>query len=86
VRLYRVPWELLSAAVVGDALEVRMLHCRICGETKSKYILNNKTVCLRCDELLFDLEIECEETDATPAKETPAKKGVPQRPFSLVKK
>lgn len=23
--------------------------------------MNNKTVCFRCDELLFDIEIECDE-------------------------
>ncbi len=63
-----------------------MLHCRICGEKKSKFILNNKTVCMRCDELLFDLEIECEENDAAPTKEITPKKGVPQRPVPIIKK
>ncbi len=35
--------------------------CTICQKSKSAYILNNRTVCLRCDELMFDIEIECEE-------------------------
>lgn len=35
--------------------------CGVCGKARSRFIMNNKTVCLRCDELLFDLEIEGEE-------------------------
>lgn len=35
--------------------------CNICGKPKSQFVMNNKTVCMRCDELLFDIEIECEE-------------------------
>ena len=38
-----------------------MLLCRVCHQPKSLFILNNKTVCLRCDDLLFDLEIELEQ-------------------------
>jgi len=39
--------------------------------------MNNKRVCMRCDELLFDIEIECEEevkvsTDRAPAAVVPA--------------
>lgn len=37
--------------------------CGACGQPRSSYIMNNKPVCLKCDELLFDLEIECEEME-----------------------
>ncbi len=51
--------------------------CSICGKDKSPFVMNNKQVCMRCDELLFDMEIECEEeikvsTDRTPAAIVPA--------------
>lgn len=35
--------------------------CSVCGTEKSHFVMNNKRVCMRCDELLFDIEIECEE-------------------------
>ena len=35
--------------------------CNICKKSKSPYLLNNKLVCMSCDELMFDIEIECEE-------------------------
>lgn len=35
--------------------------CTLCSKDKT-YYLDSKLVCLRCDELLFDIEIECEET------------------------
>lgn len=38
-----------------------MKTCKICGNPKSLYILNNRTVCMKCDDLVFDLEIECDE-------------------------
>jgi hypothetical protein len=50
-----------------------MSPCKVCGAPRSAYILNNKTVCLRCDELLFDLEIECEEEIPTMEERSPAK-------------
>lgn len=34
--------------------------CTLCSKDKTHY-LDSKPVCLRCDELLFDIEIECEE-------------------------
>ncbi len=41
-----------------------MKTCKTCGNPKTLYIFNNKTVCAKCDDLVFDLEIECdEETD-----------------------
>ena len=54
-----------------------MSTCRICSNDKSGFIMNNKTVCMHCDELLFDLEIECEELELK--KETPMKKETPNR-------
>lgn len=38
-----------------------MSACSVCQKAKSAFVMNNKTVCMRCDELLFDLEIECDE-------------------------
>ncbi|MBI1862379.1 MAG: hypothetical protein HYR96_15815 [Deltaproteobacteria bacterium] len=37
--------------------------CSICTEMKNHF-LYGKTVCLRCDELLFDIEIECDDERA----------------------
>ena len=37
--------------------------CGACGQPRSAYVMNNKSVCLKCDELLFDLEIECEDSE-----------------------
>ncbi len=41
-------------------------NCGVCGGPRSKFVLNNKRVCLKCDDLLFDLEIECEELEQRP--------------------
>jgi hypothetical protein len=38
-----------------------MPKCGTCGEPVSPFLMNNKCVCLRCDELLFDIEIECDD-------------------------
>ena len=38
-----------------------MNKCTVCDSHRSSYILNNKTVCFRCDDLMFDIEIESEE-------------------------
>lgn len=52
-----------------------MKTCKVCGNPKSQYIMNNRSVCMKCDDLVFDLEIECDEdqnsnqtktTDKTP--------------------
>ncbi len=43
--------------------------CGVCGKDKSPFVMNNKQVCLACDELLFDMEIECEEMNAQGAHE-----------------
>lgn len=55
--------------------EVRMSECSICRKAKSAFVMNNKTVCMRCDDLLFDLEIECEEERVViPLRTTPLSK------------
>ena len=36
-------------------------NCKICNNPKSAFILNNKSVCFRCDDLMFDIEIECDD-------------------------
>ena len=38
-----------------------MKTCKVCGNPKSQYIMNNRSVCMKCDDLVFDLEIECDE-------------------------
>lgn len=51
-----------------------MRNCKICGKEKSPFHMNNKLVCLKCDELLFDVEIECDENEVVkdPRSKTPA--------------
>lgn len=61
-----------------------MSNCQICGQSRRGFILNNKAVCLRCDELLFDLEIELEEVEVKNAEPKPAPAGQP-RVFSIKK-
>jgi len=46
-----------------------MKNCKICGAPKSHYVLNNRLVCIKCDDLVFDLEIECDE-DQNPKNRT----------------
>ena len=54
--------SLIPARICGSVyLEVGMTKCNVCGQPRSAYIMNNKSVCLKCDELLFNLEIECDE-------------------------
>ncbi len=38
-----------------------MTVCLVCGSQRSRFVMNNKRVCLKCDELLFDIEIECDD-------------------------
>ena len=45
-----------------------MKTCKICGGPKSNYVLNNRTVCMKCDELVFDVE----EIDALPIANHPS--------------
>ena len=35
--------------------------CNVCEQPRSKFLMRNKPVCMMCDELLFDIEIECDE-------------------------
>lgn len=48
-----------------------MSECRICKKNHSPFVMNLKPVCLECDELLFDLEIECDEETKTVPKDRP---------------
>ncbi len=48
-----------------------MSDCNVCGKSKSRFIMNNKTVCFRCDELLFDIEIECDDQATARVELTP---------------
>ena len=48
-----------------------MSDCKICRKTRSPFIMNHKQVCLACDELLFDMEIECDEEAKTATKDRP---------------
>ena len=64
-----------------------MKTCKICGNPKSKYLLNNRVVCLKCDDLVFDLEIECdEETTQKETRETEKSKNPPARKTSFIAK
>lgn len=47
-------------------LEVRMSTCKVCNNNKTQFIFQNKTVCFKCDELLFDMEIELDEEVKSP--------------------
>lgn len=38
-----------------------MRACSICKRNFSGILMNNRWVCFKCDELLFDIEIESEE-------------------------
>lgn len=60
-------------------------NCNVCGNPRSRYVLNNKLVCLKCDDLLFDLEIECEELEKNTTETTVAKPTL-RRPAPVVKK
>lgn len=40
-----------------------MPKCKICDNNISPFIMNNRLVCMHCDELLFDIEIERDETE-----------------------
>jgi hypothetical protein len=60
-------------------------QCTVCGKSKSRFIMNNKTVCMRCDELLFDLEIECEEVEVETKEKPVNKPGVKPTIFTAKK-
>jgi len=50
-----------------------MKACPICQKSLSVVLMNNRWVCFKCDELLFDIEIECEENELSPAPATQKK-------------
>lgn len=45
-------------------------QCSSCGENKVYFLRARKSSCVRCDELLYDIEIECD--DATERDEQTA--------------
>ncbi len=49
----------------------RNLTCKICNNELSSFIMNNRLVCLKCDELLFDIEIESGNNDEEQMKDLP---------------
>jgi hypothetical protein len=55
-----------------------MSLCLVCSKERSNFTMNNKRVCMRCDELLFDLEAECEEESTTGPKTTRTLEFVPK--------
>lgn len=42
-----------------------MKLCNICKSPKSHTLMNSRLICFRCDELLFDLEIESDDAELT---------------------
>lgn len=57
-----------------------MKPCNVCRNSKSQTLMNNQLVCFRCDELLFDLEIESDEAEVlTIPKAKPVKSDQPVR-------
>ena len=44
--------------------------CPLCEERKLEHTFRNRLACLRCDELLFDLEMECEPEGLSESAET----------------
>ena len=56
-----------------------MSFCKVCTKEHSRFVMNNKPVCLQCDELLFDVEIESEEFDTLEPK-SPSKEKAPSAP------
>ena len=60
----------LSTAIKGG----RMKACSICHKSLSVVLMNNRWVCFKCDELLFDIEIECEEGELNSVPTTIQKK------------
>lgn len=61
-----------------------MAKCGICCQ-QSTFTMNSKHVCLRCDDLLFDLELELEEIevqDRTGKDSTKGKGSQPSLPTS----
>jgi hypothetical protein len=42
-----------------------MKACSVCKKASSTILMNNRFVCFRCDELLFDIEIESDEAEVS---------------------
>jgi len=47
-----------------------MKTCTVCEKPSSTVVMNNRLVCFRCDELLFDIEIESDEAEVSQVRVT----------------
>ena len=63
-----------------------MSNCKICNRARSGFLMNNKLVCMRCDELLFDLEIELEEVEVRTSETTKPAQPRAAKVLNIVKK
>ena len=62
------------------------MYCRVCATKKSSFVMNNRFVCLDCDELLFDIEIESDaemHTQSNSERTTPSEPTVPCKVIPL---
>lgn len=55
-----------------------MKTCSVCKKTSSTILMNNRFVCFRCDELLFDIEIESDEVEIVLAQKSERQKVKPE--------
>lgn len=55
-----------------------MSTCKVCQQPHSRFFLHNKPLCLACDELTLDIEIELEESEEIEPARTPPR-GLPER-------
>ena len=39
-----------------------MLMCNCCENPKSNYFMHGRRICLECDQFLFEIQMECDET------------------------
>ena len=59
-----------------------MGNCKICGQPKDVF-MQNKFVCIHCDELLFDMEIELD--GPAPKQLAPAPAPVAAKPAKVLR-
>lgn len=62
-----------------------MATCTVCQRDRSPYLMNNKLVCLRCDDLLFDIELELEEVERPRTGSNEAVVSVSPKPTTSIK-
>jgi hypothetical protein len=54
-----------------------MSTCKVCNKAHSRFLMNNRLVCMECDELTFDIEIESEDFEPDTQKPQPTKDRAP---------